>query len=556
MPHSESTLTVHIGPTGHEVQVARGTLLADLARQYESPESGPIVAAICDNELRDLNDSLREDCQVEFVDLRTDDGQRIYQRSVVMVLIKAAMDVLKDARVTIEHSLSNGLYGEIHRDPPVGEAEIKAIEARMRELVAQDIPFTKKEVTKEEAIRYFESIGADDKVKLLRYRQSETATLYTFCDIKDYFYGYMVPSSGYLSKFRLRFYLPGFVLQIPAKHAPQLIPPYCEQPKLAAIYREAERWGEIEEVGYVGALNEKIDRGEAGDLIRLAEALHEKKIAHIADQICDTRGAARVILIAGPSASGKTTFAQRLSIHLRVNGLRPVAISLDDYFLDREQTPKDEEGNYDFESIEAIDLDLFNEDLAKLIQGKPVNLPTFDFREGRRKYLGKILQISEEQPIILEGIHGLNDRLTQSIPSGNKFKIYVSCLTQLNLDSHNRIPTTDVRKIRRICRDYQFRNHGAEETLQMWPRVRRGEERNIFPFQENADAMFNSALPYELAVLKPIAEPLLQKIDRSSRQYVEAKRLLKFLSYFLPLSDAEVPSTSIIREFIGGSAFS
>ncbi len=555
MPQHPS-VKVRIKPTEKMLDIPAGTLLKDLARQFESADSGPIVAAKCDNKLRDLNYAVADDCQVEFVDLRSDDGQRIYQRSVVMILVKAAQDVLTDGKVSIEHSLSNGLYGEIHRSTPVGDAEIKAIEARMHELVDEDLPFTKYEISKEEAMEYFGGNGQEDKVKLLRYRQSATATMYTFLDIKDYFYGYMVPSTGYVQKFRLRFYLPGFILQIPAKHAPTLIPPYCEQPKLAAIYKEAERWGEIERVGYVGALNEEIEAERAGDLIRLSEALHEKKTIRIADQIADTHGVARVILIAGPSSSGKTTFAQRLALHLRVDGLRPVSISLDDYFLDRELTPKDENGNYDFESIEAIDLELFNEDLAKLIQGKPVNLPTFDFREGRRKYEGRVLQVSQEQPIILEGIHGLNDRLTESIPAANKFKIYVSCLTQLNLDAHNRIPTTDVRKIRRICRDHQFRNHRAESTLQMWERVRRGEERNIFPFQENADVMFNSALPYELAVLKPIVDPLLQEIDQSSQQFAEARRLLKFLGYFLPLSAKEVPATSIIQEFVGHSAFS
>ena len=399
---------------------------------------------------------------------------------------------------------------------PLVPEEIKLIAGRMRELVEADLPISKETVSLEQALDYFASLEQWDKVELLKGRQSnsseaQTCTMYSLLDFKDYYYSYVVPSTGYISSFRLHFYLPGFILQIPARHSPQMIPPYKEQPKLAAIFREAERWGQVEGVEYVGSLNKIIKTGNIKELILVSEALHEKKTMEIADLIVKN-GETRVILIAGPSSSGKTTFAQRLRLHLRVNGLRPVAISLDDYFVDREKTPRDEEGHYDFESIEAIDLELFNSDLAKLIQGEPINLPTFDFREGRRRYEGRTLQISSDQPIILEGIHGLNDRLTESIPAAHKFKIYISCLTQLNLDAHNRIPTTDVRKIRRIFRDYQFRNHSAEATLNMWTRIRRGEERNIFPFQENADVMFNSALPYELAVLKPLVEPLLREI--------------------------------------------
>lgn len=549
------TVCVREKRSGRRMIVPAGTLLKDIAREFETEVTGPIVAAKCHNDLRELTFAVEEDCEVEFVDLRCDDGQRIYQRSLVMVLIKAALDVLPGAKVTIEHSLSNGLYGEIHQETPVGEQEIEMIENRMREIVAKDLPFQRETVKREEAIEFFRSVGQEDKVQLFKYRQSETVHLYTLDNVRDYFYGYMVPSTGYLRLFRLLFYLPGFILQIPGKQDPHSIPFYCEQPKLAAIYHEAERWGRIEQISYVGSLNEKIENGEIGDLIRLAEVLHENKIARIAQMILETKDTARVILIAGPSSSGKTTFAQRLSLHLRVNGLKPVAISLDDYFVDRDRTPVDENGKPDFESIEAIDIELFNRDLTRLLQGKEVELPVFDFRDGRRKYVGKKLCITPEQPIILEGIHGLNDRLTHSIPAANKFKIYVSCLTQLNLDAHNRIPTTDVRKLRRICRDYQFRNHGAEDTLRMWDSVRRGEERNIFPFQENADVMFNSSLPYELSVLKPVAEPLLKAIDSSSEQFSEAKRLLTFLSYFLPLDAADVPSTSIIREFIGGSPF-
>lgn len=541
--------------TGREVVVPAGSLLKDVVKQFETEATGPILAVKCNNDLLELTRTVERDCDIDFIDLRCDDGQRIYQRSLVMVLVKAVRDLFPGAQVTIEHSLSNGLYGEIHHTTPIGEQEIEMIAGRMQEIIAADLPFCRETVSKEEAMEFFRGAGQEDKVQVLKYRQTETVHLYTLDNVKDYFYGYMVPSTGYLKLFRLLYYFPGFILQIPSKYNPHSIPPYCEQPKLAAIFREAERWGRIEQISYVGSLNEKIEKGEIGDLIRLAEVLHENKIAKIAEMIVENLDTIRIVLIAGPSSSGKTTFAQRLSLHLRVHGLQPVAISLDDYFVDRELTPRDESGNYDFESIEAIDLELFNRDLACLLQGKEVEIPVFDFREGKRKYTGRKLRITPEQPIILEGIHCLNDRLTHSIPSANKFKIYISCLTHLNLDAHNRIPTTDVRKLRRICRDYQFRNHGAEDTLRMWDSVRRGEERNIFPFQENADVMFNSSLAYELAVLKPVVEPLLLSIGPSSDQYSEAKRLLAFLSYFLPLEDDEVPATSILREFIGGSPF-
>ncbi|MGI6567277.1 MAG: nucleoside kinase [Firmicutes bacterium] len=536
-------------------QVKPGTTLQELARDCWPDNWRRILAAYVDNDLRELTYPIAHSCNVVFFGLEVKDGYRIYQRSAVFLLIRAAREVLPGCRVIIEHSLSNGLYGEIHCRKGLMKQDIEAIEARMKEIAAQDEPFEKSVLPKEEAMELFRRDGQLDKVNLLKYRRSDTVNVYRSGWFHDYFYGYMVPSAGYVSDFQLHYYLPGFILQIPDPENPERIPPYREQPKLASVHREAEQWAKILEVETVGALNDIIAQGRSGELIRIAEALHEKKIAQMADMILERHDALRVILIAGPSSSGKTTFVQRLSVQLRVNGLRPVTVHLDDYFLDRDQTPRNERGEYDFESIEAIDLELFNTHLAALIQGEEVDMPTYDFTTGRRVYTGKRLQVEPGQPIIIEGIHGLNDRLTASIPSGNKFKIYISALTQLNIDDHNRIPTTDGRLLRRIVRDHQFRGHSALDTLRLWRAVRQGERENIFPFQEQADIMFNSSLIYEFAVLRQYAEPLLQTIGREDPAYSEAKRLLKFLSYFLPLEPVDVPATSILREFIGGSCF-
>ncbi|HHV62761.1 MAG TPA: nucleoside kinase [Firmicutes bacterium] len=526
-----------------------------LAREHGGARPSPIVAARVNNELRELTYQLDEDASVEFLDLETEDGMRIYQRSLVSLLVMAAREILAGCRVSVEHSLGNGLYGEIYWERPVTEKDIENIEARMKEIVKRDVPFAKRTIPKEEAVALFERDGQHDKVRLLKYRKAPTVNIYT-CDwFSDYSYGYMVPSTGYLRLFRLRFYLPGFILEFPSRSDPTRIPEYVEQGKLASVFFEAERWGQVLNVSDVASLNDIVSQGNIGDIIRVAEAFHEKKIAKIADLITENKDRLRLILIAGPSSSGKTTFAQRLAVQLRVNGLKPVSISLDDYFVDREHTPRDEAGNYDFEALEAIDLKLFNEHLARLIQGEEVELPAFNFLKGKRESSGRRLRIRPDQPIIIEGIHGLNDRLTLSIPKSRKFKIYVSALTQLNIDDHNRIPTTDVRLLRRIVRDSQFRSHNALETIRLWPSVRKGEEKNIFPFQEEADVMFNSALAYELAVLKKYAEPLLEQIDRSVPEYSEAKRLLKFLDYFLEVDPKDVPANSLLREFIGGSCF-
>lgn len=549
-------MKITLFPSGEAFFYKDGTSLLEISRDFQDKFPLTIVAARVNNMLRELTYIPEGDVELEFVDLTSEDGERIYVRSLSCVFIRAAREIIKGCRVSIEHSLGNGIYCEIHGDRSITESDVLAIEKRMREIIQKDIPFIKESIPLEEAVEMFEKDGQLDKVRLLKYRKRPFINIYSCGWFKDYFYGYMVPSTGFLKKFGLKFYPPGLILQFPNRYSPDDIPPYIDQPKLAAVFKEAEQWGEILGVADVGSLNERISMGRGRELVRIAEALHEKKIAQIADEIAQHSDRLRVILIAGPSSSGKTTFAQRLSVQLKVNGLRPVSVSLDDYFVNRDMTPRDENGNYDFESIEAIDIALFNRQLVELIEGKKVEVPTYNFQKGVREYRGNMLQVEKNQPIIIEGIHGLNERLTSSIPKENKFKIYVSALTQLNIDDHNRIPTTDTRILRRIVRDSQFRSNDALNTIKMWPSVRRGEEKYIFPFQEDANVMFNSALIYELSVLKRYAEPLLQKIDSRYREFPKARILLKFLDYFLPFDEEdEIPPNSIIREFIGKSCF-
>lgn len=535
----------------------RGTNLLQIAAEFQGKLKSPIVAAKIGNIFYDLHHIPQTDAKVIWVDLSDQDGIRVYSRSLCLVFMKAAAELFPGCQVRFEHSLCKGIYGELNPNngKPFTAADLRQIEGRMREIIAADEPITKETVALDEAICLFESKAQLDKVRLLRYKEENRLHLSHLGDYTDYFYGYMVPSTGFLNLFELRFYLPGFILRFPSKESPDRIPPFKEQRKLARVFYEFEKWGKNLDVSDVGALNEVVAAGKGGELIRIAEAFHEKKIAQIADLISAESDRNRIILVAGPSSSGKTTFAQRLAVQLRVNNLRPISISVDDYFVDRSRTPLDEDGLPDYECLEAIDLELFNEHLEALIQGLPVRIPRYNFQQGAREERQEITQITAEQPIIIEGIHGLNDRLTANIPKDNKFKIYISALTQLNIDDHNRIPTTDNRIIRRIVRDNQFRGHNAIRTIGLWPYVRRGEERYIFPYQEEADVMFNSALIYELAVLKHYAEPLLKEITSDYPEYLEAKRLLKFLSYFRPLNATEVPANSILGEFIGTSCF-
>lgn len=536
------------------IEIRKGMTLLELSNTYKHRHETPIVAAKVNNDLKELSYVINEPGNIEFIDLTKTDGIRIYQRSLVFVFIRAAMEVLPDCRVTIEHSLSKGLYSEIKFKRPIYESDVLKIEAKMKEIVEGDEPITKENAAIDEAKEIFSQWHLNPKIRLLNYKTIPDINIYTCGWLKNYFYGYMVPRTSYLKLFKLKYYMPGIILIHPEKTNPHELPEYHEQRKMAAIFKESANWAKIMNVEYVASLNQLIEQQKHGEIIRVAEALHEKKIAHIADLI--TQKQKRIVLIAGPSSSGKTTFAQKLMVQLKVNGLNPVALSTDDYFVNRELTPKDEKGEYNFEALEAVDIDLFNEHLTKLILGEAVEIPTFNFLKGIREYKGHILKIKENQPIVIEGIHGLNERLTEDIPHDKKFKIYISALTQLNIDDHNRINTTDTRLIRRIIRDSKYRGRTALATLKLWESVRRGEEKYIFPYQEDADIMFNSSLIYELAVLKKHIEPLLLEIGIEEKEYAEAKRLLKFLSYFLSIEDDSfIPKNSLIREFIGGSWF-
>lgn len=540
---------------GKRQEYKKGITLQSITEEMQHLYSLPIVAARVNNEIWGLPSKLDFDCKVELLDLASEAGNKVYQRSLTFLMVTAVQELFPEGEVTVEHSLGKGLYCELHLKRGLMEADIEKLEAKMKEIVCQDWPIVKKAFSVQQAIELFSASGRDEKVKLLQQQLNrEKVNIYYCGESYDYLYGTMVPSTRYINKFKLVSYQSGFVLLFPEKENPNVIPEFVDHPKLSQIFLEAERWGAILRCGYVATLNEYVQRQEIGDIVRVAEALHEKKIAHIADFVAEHCDKVRVILVAGPSSSGKTTFAQRLSIQLRVNGVRPIPISLDDYFVDRAHTPRDENGEYDFEAIEAIDLELFNEHLTRILSGEAVSIPTYNFKTGEREYLGKVIQIKPDQPLIIEGIHGLNERLTKSVDRSNKIKIYISALTQLSIDNHNRIPTTDTRLIRRIVRDSQFRGHDALRTLQLWQAVRRGEERNIFPFQEEADIMFNSALIYELGVLKKYAEPLLSKITNDHPEYSESKRLLNFLGHFTSINE-EVPANSILREFVGDSCF-
>ena len=540
---------------GRVEEVRHGTTLLEIAKNNSNGRKYPVIGALVDNDICDLWEEPRTDCQVTFIDRSHPDGCRMMTRGYTMLLVKAIRDVFPDKQAKVMHSLSKGLFCKWADGSLVRKVERLAIEKRMHELVAMDPKLERTEISREEGMKLFAREGMEDKERLLRFRRKKTMTAYTCDGYTDYFFGRLPPSLKHMKNFELRYYAPGLILRFPCTTHPEGIPPYREQRKLARIYGEYKRWAEILEVSDVASLNETIMKGEINDLIRIQEAFHEKKIARIADSISSQSDNVKLILIAGPSCSGKTTFAQRLKVQLRVNGLHPVTISLDDYFVDNDKTPLDEEGNFDFDHIDAIDVSFFNEQLQMLLMGESVMLPRFDFVRGKRIQNHRRLMLEEKNILIVEGIHGLNERLTETVPPENKYKIYISALTMLNLDNHNRIPTTDSRIVRRIVRDSQFRNHTAMETILQWPMVRRGEERFIFPYQEEADEMFNSALIYELAVLKSYVEPLLREIPPTESAYSEARRLLSFTQNFLEVGTDEIPPNSILREFIGATCF-
>lgn len=521
----------------------------DLSNEYK----GIVTIGKIKNKLKDLNSTLDKNCDLELIDTTEPDGMRVYMRTLSLVFIKACEEIFNGCKVTIEHSLSNGLYCEIKNNKSeVTEEDIEKIKAKVKSIIESDLKIEKIVTDKSEAIKILKNNNKNAKAELLKYKEYEDVKLYKCGGYINHFYGHMLPSTSYVKTFDIKKWQSGVVILGPSKENKNKPQNFVAQPKLSNIYKESEVWSELIGIDKVASLNEAIESKKYGEIISIVEALHEKKISQIADIIKENNK--RVILIAAPSSSGKTSFAHRLSIQLKVNNLHPVPISLDDYFVDREDTPLDEFGNFDFESIYAIDLELFNSDLEKLLKGEEIKLPKFNFKTGKREFSGKTLKIEKDQPIILEGIHALNPMLTQSIDDKDKFKIYISVLTQINLDNHNRIPTTDLRLIRRIVRDYNFRGYSAEKTILNWWSVRRGEDKNIFPYQEEADIMFNSACLYELAVLKKYAKPLLEQIEDDNEAFIESNRILKFLQYFVELDDElDIPPTSIIREFIGGS---
>jgi len=539
---------------GRNVTVDEGQIYLDLVEKYGLDNEVPVVLGKLNGKLRELNKSIKENGFFDVVDIRNKSGMRAYIRTLKMVLIKATLDIFPEATITIEHSLSKGLFGEIHKKTALNEEDILKIKEKMQKLIERDIEIKREKVSLDRAIEIFEQYGMNDRVRVLKHVNREFITLYELDGYYDCFYGLMAHSTSVIKTFDLIKYESGFILRFPTRNNPLELPKFVQHKKLAKIFYESEQWGKILNVGDLGGLNEIIAKGEIGEFIRVNEALHEKKIAYIADMITN-REEIKVVSIAGPSSSGKTSFTNRLGIQLRVNGHIPILISLDDYFVDREKTPKDENGDYDFESIYALDLELFNDHLKRLLIGEEIQVPEFNFKIGKREWNGKKLRIPENGVLLIEGIHGLNEMLTASVDKKNKFKIYISCLTQLNVDNHNRIPTTDVRTLRRIVRDTLSRGLDAERTLKMWPSIRRGEERNIFIFQEEADVMFNSNLVYELAVLKKYAIEELKKITSESPVYYEAKKLIAFLEMFKEVDKELVPDNSLLREFVGGSYF-
>ncbi|NFD79007.1 nucleoside kinase [Clostridium botulinum] len=541
-------------PNGSNILVSGDKTLYDVVKENKLQDNIPIVLGKIDEEYYELTSTVKKEGVFIPVDITDSMGLKTYVRTLQFIFIKAVLDLYPESTVVIEHSLGKGLYGEIHKTLSLNENDILKIKNRMNEIINKGIKIKKISVKKERAIEIFNEYKMKDKVRLLNHIPHEEVKLYELDGRYDYFYGPMAYSTGAIKNFDIMYYDPGFILRYPREKDPFNIPEFVEYKKLTKIFRETEKWAKILDVGDVGALNDKVVYGEIKDIIRVSEALHEKKIANIADMIYDKENI-KMVLISGPSSSGKTTFANRLGIQLRVNALIPVPISLDNYFVNREDTPKDENGDYDFESIDALDIDLFNEDLKHILNGEEVQIPTFNFKKGKREYDGKKIKLPKNGILIVEGIHGLNPILTREIPDKNKFKIYISALTQLNIDNHNRVSTTDVRIIRRLVRDYLSRGYKGEETLKMWPSIKRGEDRNIFVFQENADVMFNSTIVYELCILKKYALAELNKIDKNSTVHYEATRLKSFLNFFKEVDMNLVPDNSILREFIGGSCF-
>ena len=517
-----------------------------------------VVSAKVNNRSEGLNFRVYNNKDIEFLDVRDPSGMRTYVRTLCFILYKAVTELFPEGKLYVEHPVSKGYFCNLRIGRPIELEDVQALKKRMQEIIAEDIPFHRIECHATEAARVFSERGMNDKVRLLETSGALYTYYYTLGDTVDYYYGNLLPSTGFIKLFDLVKYYDGLLLRIPNKENPDVLEEVVKQEKMLDVFKEHLHWNHIMGLSNVGDFNLACQEGHATDLIKVAEALQEKKIAQIADDIfrrVEEEKQAKLVLISGPSSSGKTTFSKRLTVQLMTNGLRPYPISLDDYFVNREETPLDAEGNYDYESLYALDLKFFNEQLQALLAGEEVELPRFNFAAGKREFRGDRLRIDPHTILILEGIHALNPELTPQIPAGNKYKIYVSALTTISLDDHNWIPTTDNRLIRRIIRDYNYRGCSAQETISRWPSVRAGEDKWIFPYQENADVMFNSALLFELAVLRCHAEPLLNSVPRNCPEYAEAYRLLKFIKYFTSVQDKEIPPTSLLREFLGGSSF-
>lgn len=546
----------NIKVNGQKITTSAEDLLT-LSKEFEGSYKTPIVLAIVNGKLQELQSAIKEGSEIEFLDILHKDGFRTYQRSLSFVMIKAAHEVFEeDIDVIVQFSINNGFYIDIEPCCLMNEEKLHQIQEKMMALIKRNLPFNKSVFKTDDAIDIFSNQRMEDKVNLLKYRRVSNINLYELDGLYDYFYGYMVPSTGYLNAlFHLELHNDGFILQFLNKENPTEKDKFVPDQMLFDSLKKSTDWGHKMGFDNVADLNDHISKGRMSELILVQEAMMEKRLGVIADKILEDIDQKKFVFIAGPSSSGKTTFAHRLSVQLKSQGLNPKPISLDNYFVNREETPLDEDGNYDFECLEALDVAAFNKDMVNLLQGKEVSMPTFDFVAGERLYKGNKMILGERDILVIEGIHGLNPKMSYEIPEHNKFKIYISALTALNIDNHNRVPTTDARLLRRMVRDNQYRGASAEKTINMWPSVRRGEELYIFPFQEEADVMFNSALIYELSVLKQFAEPLLFNVDRNSSAYVEAKRLIKFLDYFLGYSSENIPNTSLIREFIGGSSF-
>lgn len=540
---------------GEEREYTKGTRYLQIAQEYQKDYKDDIVLVSVNNRLCELHKRAKKSGEIVFVTTADDAGRKAYRRSVTLLMQKALYNLLgkEQSKVRVMHCISQAYYCELVDYGKPDKQLLADLKQEMLRLAAENIPILKDNMRTDEAVELFRELGMTDKERLFRYRRSSRVNIYSLDHYMDYFYGYMVAHTGYLKYFDLKLYEGGFVLMFPGKNTREAAD-FTPSVKHFETLNRSREWGNTMGIGTIGALNDAIASGRMQEIIMVQEALMEQRIGQLAQTIASS-GDRKFVMIAGPSSSGKTTFSHRLSIQLSALGLRPHPLSLDNYYLDRELAPRDENGKFDFECLEALDVEQFNQDMPALLRGEKVDMPSFNFKTGKREYKGNTLQLGDSDILVVEGIHGLNDKLSYTLPSESKFKIFISALTQINIDEHNYLPTTDGRLIRRIVRDARTRDTTAQETIAMWDSVRRGEEKYIFPFQDSADVMFNSGLIYELAVLKLYAEPLLFHIDKEEPEYMEAKRLLKFLDYFLPVPGEEIGKNSILREFIGGSVF-